>query len=118
MTNGGRIRWLLVAECNQHLKRLFGVRFVNHSTHTSTSRRVVGNKVNLDDDDPTENNKALAGPPAVTESALQAQIELQYFKLLQRSSALRDFTPTREVKSLLDKAQNSENNNGKIRKTE
>ncbi|KRZ13078.1 hypothetical protein T11_9322 [Trichinella zimbabwensis] len=39
--------------------------------HMSSSNRVGGRKVNSDSDDPAENNKVVADPPAVTENPLQ-----------------------------------------------
>ncbi|KRX22184.1 hypothetical protein T07_2221 [Trichinella nelsoni] len=39
----------IVAWCNKYLKRLFGVRFVNNLPRMSSSRRVVGRKVNSDE---------------------------------------------------------------------
>ncbi|XP_003374162.1 hypothetical protein Tsp_08888 [Trichinella spiralis] len=38
--------WLLAARCDKHLKRLFGVRFINYSHLMSSSRRVGVRKVN------------------------------------------------------------------------
>ncbi|KRZ00518.1 hypothetical protein T11_18375 [Trichinella zimbabwensis] len=45
-----------VARCNKHFKRLFGVCFMNHSGHMSSSKRVGGSKVISDGDHPAEKN--------------------------------------------------------------
>ncbi|KRY38366.1 hypothetical protein T01_3713 [Trichinella spiralis] len=58
------------AWCNEHSKRLFGVRFINHSRHVPSSRRIGSCNVNSDGDDTAENNKAVADAPAVTEIIL------------------------------------------------
>ncbi|KRY88068.1 hypothetical protein T4D_12980 [Trichinella pseudospiralis] len=41
-----------------------------HSAHMSSSKVVGGRKVNLGGDNPVENNKAVADPPAVTANLL------------------------------------------------
>ncbi|KRY99008.1 hypothetical protein T11_16004 [Trichinella zimbabwensis] len=58
--------WLLIAQCNKHLKRLSGVCFVTQSSQMSSSKRVGDREVNSDGVGPDENNKAEAEPPTVT----------------------------------------------------